>query len=44
MTLISSSNPKPLLSVREIYKSYGRRVAVRGVSFELWPGEILAVV
>jgi len=44
MSLISSNNPKPLLNVREIYKSYGNRVAVRGVSFELWPGEILAVV
>jgi len=34
----------PLLSVFELTKSYGSRVAVEDVSFEVWPGEVLAVV
>ncbi len=34
----------PLLQVRNISKRYGERVALRDVSFDLWPGEVLAVV
>ena len=34
----------PILSVRGISKSYGTHMACRDISFELWPGEILAVV
>ena len=34
----------PLLSVLDLTKSYGSRVAVQDVSFEVWPGEVLAVV
>jgi putative phosphonate transport system ATP-binding protein len=34
----------PLLSVSGLAKRYGERLAVDGVSFELWPGEVLAVV
>ncbi|QEI09255.1 phosphonate C-P lyase system protein PhnK [Pigmentiphaga aceris] len=34
----------PLLQVRNISKRYGDRVALRDVSFDLWPGEVLAVV
>jgi len=34
----------PLLSVFDLTKSYGSRVAVEDVSFEVWPGEVLAVV
>jgi len=34
----------PLLKVTEISKAYGARTAVDAVSFELWPGEVLAVV
>jgi putative phosphonate transport system ATP-binding protein len=34
----------PLLQVRHIAKRYGDRVALRDVSFDLWPGEVLAVV
>ena len=35
---------RPILSVRNLGKRYGSRYACRGVSFELWPGEVLAVV
>lgn len=34
----------PLLGVHSLAKRYGERRAVDGVSFELWPGEVLAVV
>ena len=34
----------PLLQVRGICKRYGERVALQDVSFDLWPGEVLAVV
>jgi putative phosphonate transport system ATP-binding protein len=34
----------PLLEVEGLVKRYGERLAVRGVSFMLWPGEVLAVV
>jgi putative phosphonate transport system ATP-binding protein len=34
----------PLLSVRELGKSFGARTAFRDVSFDLWPGDVLAVV
>lgn len=34
----------PLLQVRGICKRYGDRVALRDASFDLWPGEVLAVV
>jgi putative phosphonate transport system ATP-binding protein len=35
---------KPLLSVRALTKTYGARIGCRNVSFDLWPGEVLAVV
>lgn len=38
------SSSTPLLSVRGIGKRYGQRVALQGASFDLWPGEVLAVV
>jgi len=34
----------PLLSVRGIGKRFGNRMACRDVSFDLWPGEVLAIV
>jgi len=37
------TNP-PLLQVRGINKRYGERVALQDASFDLWPGEVLAVV
>lgn len=35
---------QPLLSVRSISKEYGARRGCTDVSFDLWPGEVLAVV
>jgi putative phosphonate transport system ATP-binding protein len=34
----------PLLSVETLNKSFGRQMACRDVSFELWPGEVLGIV
>ncbi|MGF0537823.1 phosphonate C-P lyase system protein PhnK [Agrobacterium sp. ES01] len=34
----------PLLKVRNISKFYGSRIGCNNVSFDLWPGEVLAVV
>jgi ABC-2 type transport system ATP-binding protein len=39
-----ASSPGPLLSVSEVSKRYGEREALRGVSFEVRPGELVAVV
>lgn len=41
MNLIKES---PLLSVRGVSKSYGNRQALIDASFDLWPGEVMAVV
>ncbi len=35
---------EPLLTVRGLSKSYGARIGCAEVSFDLWPGEVLAVV
>ena len=35
---------QPLLSVRGLGKSYGEHIGCRGVTFDLWPGEVLAIV
>jgi ABC-2 type transport system ATP-binding protein len=35
---------EPLLSVRDLAKRYGERVALRGVAFDLHAGELVAVV
>jgi putative phosphonate transport system ATP-binding protein len=37
-------SPLPLMQVRGVSKSYGERIALQDVSFDLWPGEVLAVV
>lgn len=35
---------QPLLKVHELSKFYGSRIGCRDVSFDLWPGEVLAIV
>ncbi len=37
-------NEQPLLRVNSMTKYYGSRIGCRDVSFELWPGEVLAIV
>jgi ABC-type phosphonate transport system ATPase subunit len=44
MTRPALNPSKPLLRVANIYKSYGARVALHDASFDLWPGEVMAVV
>jgi putative phosphonate transport system ATP-binding protein len=34
----------PLLKVRDVSKFYGARIGCQNVSFDLWPGEVLAIV
>lgn len=34
----------PLLSVQDISKIYGSRIGCAGVSFDLWPGEVMGIV
>jgi len=34
----------PLLAIDRLAKRFGDRPALRGVSFDLWPGEVLAIV
>src|SRR3990167_5970820 len=38
------SSSTPLLRVRGVAKRYGDQVALHEASFDLWPGEVLAVV
>jgi putative phosphonate transport system ATP-binding protein len=40
----TNDNFLPLLRVRGLGKRYGDRVALQDASFELWPGEVMAVV
>jgi putative phosphonate transport system ATP-binding protein len=40
----TNDNFPPLLRVRGLGKRYGDRVALQDASFELWPGEVMAVV
>ena len=39
-----TEDTQPILRVEGIVKHYGSRTAVDGVSFDLWPGEVLAIV
>ncbi len=34
----------PLLSVRDLTKRYGQRIGCDDISFDVWPGEVLAIV
>ena len=36
--------PEPVLSVAEVSRFYGERIGCAGVSFDLWPGEVLGIV
>ncbi|MGF7054264.1 putative phosphonate transport system ATP-binding protein [Bosea sp. OAE752] len=36
--------PAPLLSVANVSRFYGERIGCEGVSFDLWPGEVLGIV
>ena len=38
------SSPQPILAARGLVKSYGQVVALDGTDFELFPGEILAII
>lgn len=40
----TTENTPPLLRVRGLQKRYGDRVALQDASFDLWPGEVMAVV
>src|ERR1700722_13151060 len=42
--LTSIAADAPLLNVSGLGKNFGDHIACRGVSFELWPGEVLGVV
>jgi putative phosphonate transport system ATP-binding protein len=39
-----SAVEQPLLRVENLIRFYGARAACRGVSFDLWPGEVMGVV
>jgi fructose transport system ATP-binding protein len=39
-----SSSPQPILAARGLVKHYGQVVALDGTDFELFPGEILAII
>jgi putative phosphonate transport system ATP-binding protein len=39
-----AANDAPLLSVRGVGKNFGGRAACRDINFDLWPGEVLAIV
>ena len=41
---IGATTERPLLSVSGLTKTYGARIGCAGVSFEVWPGEVLAIV
>jgi fructose transport system ATP-binding protein len=44
MTKAEIEQQTPILSARGIYKSYGNVTAIDGADFDLYPGEILAVI
>ncbi len=43
-TLPPVASSLPLLRVRQVGQHYGPRMALQDASFDLWPGEVLAVV
>ncbi|MBA4263633.1 MAG: phosphonate C-P lyase system protein PhnK [Comamonadaceae bacterium] len=43
-TLPPASAHQPLLRVRDVAQRYGQRTVLQDASFDLWPGEVLAIV
>ena len=43
-TLPPASANQPLLRVRDVAHRYGQRTVLQDASFDLWPGEVLAIV
>ena len=43
-TSVEQPDDAALLSVRSVSKFYGARIGCQDVSFDLWPGEVLAIV
>lgn len=41
---MSAPDDRPLLSARQLSKSYGARLGCHDVSFDLYPGEVLSIV
>jgi putative phosphonate transport system ATP-binding protein len=37
-------NSEPILSVRKLEKRYGSFIGCTDVSFDVWPGEVVAIV
>ena len=44
MTKDEIESQTPILSARGLHKSYGNVTAIDGADFDLYPGEILAVI
>ena len=44
MTHPSTTGPAPVLALRDISKSFGAVRALRDVSLELFPGEVLSLI
>ncbi|TYC52478.1 phosphonate C-P lyase system protein PhnK [Rhodobacterales bacterium] len=42
--MTSRDRNEPLLQVRNVTRYYGERIGCSNVSFDLWPGEVLAIV
>ncbi|MCA1952989.1 MAG: phosphonate C-P lyase system protein PhnK [Hyphomicrobiales bacterium] len=38
------ADPAPILSAGDVSRFYGERIGCAGVSFDLWPGEVLGIV
>ena len=41
---MNTANMKPVLKAKGLTKHYGQVIAMDGADFELYPGEILAVI
>lgn len=41
---MNAADDRPLLQVTGLTRRYGRRAVCDGIAFDLWPGEVLAVV